>query len=185
MPGGPKREERIGAISDEMLEREGFQGAETLMDAALLGGIELQAEAQFENEVLDFHHRELDRAIAHQESFMAWLSLSAPPVAMQAISSGLAGTDGAHHRHFSEAAERHRRSLIEMLNREFAERAGNEAWSYKAGRETWERAPRFAYEQPPLAHVAMQQRTSLLVLGGWLLITLALAARAARRVEVV
>lgn len=185
LPGGPPREERIGEITDGLLEAQGFKGAETLMDAALLGGIELQAEAQFESEVIDFHYAKLADATERQEEIGAWLALVAPPIAIQALSAGLAGTDYAHHRHFSDAAERHRRALIDMLNREFAEKGGSDAWSYQAGRETWERAPAFRYEQPGLGWVLARQKVSLGILGAWLLGVLAFAGHAARRMRVV
>jgi ABC-2 type transport system permease protein len=184
VPGGPTREERIDAITEAMLEEQGFSGAETLMDAALLGGIELQAEAQFENEVIDFHHQRLAEATAHQESVVTWMGVVAPPIAIQSLSSALAGTDHAHHRHFNDAAERHRRALIDMLNREFAEQGGSDGWSYRAGRETWERAPAFQYQQPDLGWALSRQKPSLIILAAWLLGGLAFAARAAHRMRV-
>jgi ABC-2 type transport system permease protein len=185
LPGSGTREERVGVITDELLEREGFKGAETLMDASLLSSLELQAEAQFENEVLDFHHRGLDGAQARQEKVLEWLSVAAPTVAMRSLSSALAGTDGAHHRHFNDASEAYRRSLIDMLNRELGKSGGDDAWAFKAGRETWQRAPRFAYERPTLSSVLRERKASLAVLGGWLLAAIGLAAHAAKRVRVV
>lgn len=183
VPGGPEREARIEELSEVLLEREGFAGAETLMDASLLAGLELQAEAQYENEVLDHHHARLARIFAAREGVVRWFSLAAPPVAMQSTSAALAGTDHAHHRHFSDAAEAHRRALIDMLNRAFAERGGADGWSYKAGRETWERAPKFAYEAPPLAWSLQAQRVPLLALGVWFFGSLAFAAWASARVR--
>lgn len=185
LPGGPAREARIDAITEGMLEEQGFKGAETLMDAAHLGGIELSAEAQFENEVIDFHYARWADAIERQEAASAWLGLLSPPVAMQALSAALAGTDYQHHRHFADAAEAHRRALIEMLNREFAEKGGSDGWSYAAGRDTWERAPAFRYERPPLAAVLARVWVSVFVLGAWLTLTLLFAVSAARRMRVV
>lgn len=185
LPGGAPREERIGAITDALLEEQGFKGAETLMDASLLGGIELQAEARFENEVIDYHHARLVEAVERQEAIAAAFGAIAPPVTIAALSSAIAGTDHAHHRDFEGAAERHRRSLVDMLNRDFAEKGGADGWSYTAGRDTWERAPAFRYQQPSLGWVLGRQRTNLVILVAWLVGTFAVAARAARRIRVV
>ena len=184
VPGGPGREARVEAITAELLEREGFADAETLMDASLLSSLELQADAQFENEVLDFHHRSLHGAIARRESVLEWLSLLSPTLAMRSTSAALAGTDGAHHRHFSEASEAYRRSLIDMLNRELANAGGDDAWAFKVGRETWARAPRFAYERPSLGAVLRERAVSLGVLATWLVGAVALALAASRKVRV-
>ena len=156
-----------------------------MMDASLLSSLELQAEAQFENEVLDFHHRSLAGSVARQETVLEWLSLAAPTVAMRSLSSALAGTDGAHHRHFSDASEAYRRSLIDMLNRELAKGGGDDAWAFKAGRETWARAPRFAYERPSLGEVLRQRKASVAVLACWLGGALLLAALSSKKVRVV
>lgn len=185
LPGGPPREERVDAITEKLLEEQGFKDAEMLMDASLLAGIELQAEAQFENEVLDHHYEALTQAAERQESVVASMAAVAPPIAIQSLSSSLAGTDYVHHRHFTDAAESHRRALIDMLNRELAEKGGLDAWSYQAGRETWERAPRFQYAQPELGWVLQRQRVSLALLCAWFVAAMGLAWRGARRMRVV
>jgi len=185
LAGGLPREERVDAITEGILEEQGFKDAEMLMDASLLAGIELQAEAQFESEVIDHHYERLADATERQEAAVAWMAVAAPPLAMQSLSSALAGTDYAHHRHFADAAERHRRAFVDMLNRELAEKGGADAWAYEADSETWERAPRFQYEQPSLRWVLARQKVSLGILGAWLLVALFMAGRAARRMQVV
>lgn len=185
VPAGPPREERVTAITEEILERQGFKGAETLMDPTLLQGIELQAEALFENEVIDHHVTRFHDAVERHDRLVQWAGLVAPVVAVQSISTGLAGTDYAHHRHFAEAAEAHRRRLVEMLNREFAERGGSDAWSYKAGREVWEKAPPFVYQQPTLGRVLAGQKVSIGVLAAWLVLAAVAAWMAVARIKVV
>jgi ABC-2 type transport system permease protein len=184
-PGGPQREERVDALTDVLLEKQGFKDAETLMDAAALASTELQAEAQFENEVIDFHYEQLADSIERQEVVLNWMAVVSPPLAMQALSSALAGTDYAHHRNFSDAAERHRRTFIEMLNREVGAKGGADAWNYQAGRDTWARAPRFEYEHPSLAWVLSRQRISLAILLSWFVGSLLLARRTSLTMGVV
>ncbi len=180
VPGSGEREERVAAITETILERQGFAGAETLMDASLLQGIELQAEAAFENEVLDHHHGAYAAALARQEALVGWAALASPVLAMRSISAGLAGTDLAHHRHFERAAEEHRRALIDMLNRDFAERAGTAGWDYRAGAELWERAPVFAYAPPSVGWALGSHAASLASLALWLLVAAFAATRAVR-----
>jgi ABC-2 type transport system permease protein len=185
LPGGPAREPRVAAITEALLEREGFKGAETLMDASLLEGIELEAEATFENEVIDHHFSRLGDAIERQDRLVQWASIVSPLLAVRSLSMAFAGTDAAHHRHFADAAERHRRALVDMLNRDFAEKAGAAGWDYKASRELWEKAPALSYTPPSAAWVLRHQAVSLGALVGWLVLGAAAAWRAALRMRVV
>jgi ABC-2 type transport system permease protein len=155
------------------------------MDAALLSSIELQAEAQFENEVIDHHHERLADAVERQERIAQAAALVSPVVAIRSLSMALAGTDYAHHRHFADAAEKHRRALVDMLNRELGDKGGADAWSYQAGRELWERAPPFRHALPDLPWLVRKQSLSLMALGAWLLFSLLFAYFSARRITVV
>jgi ABC-2 type transport system permease protein len=185
LPGGAPREDRVAEIADKMLEEQGFAGAETLMDASLLAGIELAAEAQFENEVIDHHFAVHARAVAHQERVAETFGALSPLIATRSLSRGFAGTDLAHHQHFTDRAEAHRRALVDSLNLAFASRGGAQGWSYRAGREVWESSPPFEYEVPSAAWVARHHRLSIAALGAWLLVAAALAYRGAARLRVV
>lgn len=185
IPGGPTRDARVAELTEAMLAEQGFAGAETLMDAALLNGIELIAEAKFENEVIDHVYGRWKDAIAKQERIVQWASLISPPVALRTMSMAFAGTDTAHHRHFADAAERHRRALIDMLNRELVDKGGADVWSFRAGRETWERAPRFEYRQPSLDGALREVSVSVVILLAWAVFATTLAWRAAQRVKVI
>jgi len=184
LPGGPPREERLTAITEAMMEAQGWKGAEMLMDAALLGGIELQSEAAYENEVIDHHFAQLAAAIETQERWAEAAAVLSPVVAVRTLSMAFAGTDFAHHRRFADAAEAHRRALVDMLNQNFAEKAGTAAWDYRAGRELWEKAPAFRHEPPPVAWVASQKGSSVLALVGWLALATIGAWQSAVRMRV-
>lgn len=184
LPGSGDREARVAAIAEDLLERQGFKGAETLMDASHLEGIELQAEAAFENEVLDHHFARLGAAIEREDAVLQWASALSPVLAVRSLSTAFAGTDFAHHRHFEHAAELYRRDLVDLLNRDFAERAGSAGWSYKAGRELWERAPPFAYRSPPASWVAERNAVALGALAVWLVLGIVLAWSSAARMKV-
>jgi ABC-2 type transport system permease protein len=184
LPGVP-REKRVDAITEKLLAEAGFKGAEMFMPAALLSSIELQAEARFENEIIDHHHRRLSEAIERQEQLAQAAAVLSPVVAVRSLSMAFAGTDFAHHRHFADAAERHRRDLVEMLNRELGTKGGSDAWKYKAGRDLWERAPAFHPMKPDLRWVLAMQQISVAALVAWLIAMVFAAWRGALRIRVV
>lgn len=181
---GVAREERVNALSTALLARHGFEGAEAMMDEATLQGIELQAEAAFENEVLDHHVARLAAALERQERVAQWAAVASPFLAMRAVSSSLAGTDHAHHRAFQVQAEAYRRTLVQTLNDDLARNAGDDVWKYKAGRALWEKAPVFAYTPPPVGWALGHQGVALATLAAWLLVAWALAWRSMRRIRV-
>lgn len=185
LPGGQEREARVSVLSEQLLEQQGFAGAEALMDDSLLNGIELQAEALFENEVLDHHFSLYETQLGKQERAAQLLGAVSPMLTVRSLAMSLAGTDAAHHRRFSDAAEAHRRSLVSALNHEFAQRGGAAGFSYKAGREVWEKAPRLAYATPPVGFALRTQVVSIAALCAWLLLCAWMSVRAARRVSVV
>jgi len=184
LPGIP-REQRVEAITEKLLAAEGFEGAEMFMPPALLSSIELQAEAQFENEVIDHHHNRLAAAIERQEQLAQTASVLSPVVAIRALSMAFAGTDFAHHRHFADAAEEHRRALVAMLNAELGKKGGEDAWQYKAGRELWDRAPAFQPTKPTVGWVLSKRWISVAALLVWLAAAWLAAWRGARHLRVV
>lgn len=112
---------------------------------------------------------------------MAWLS---PVLAIRSISMALSGTDFDHHRHFAVEAERYRRALVDMLDKNFADNAGNAGWDYRAGKALWDSAPRFQYSLPDVRQALSGQGHALLALATWCLGGIALAIVASRRQSV-
>lgn len=168
IPGQLPKEERVEEFSKELLAQHGFLGAEMMMPEALLQGLELQAEARFENEVFDHHFGALNAAVLAQEQWSQWLSFLSPTLAVRSLSMAFAGTDHTHHRDFLDHAERYRRELVAMMDNDFATNAGADGWEYVAGRELWEKAPRFDYVSPDLSWVLSHQWKSLTALLCWL-----------------
>jgi ABC-2 type transport system permease protein len=185
LPGAPPRDERIEELTVSMLEETGYAGAENLMDESLLAGIELQAEATFEDEVFDHHVGALLDAYAAQEAGWRQAAVLSPFVALRAASMALSGTDFAHHRAFSAAAEDYRKQLVRSLNEAFAQQAGAQGWSYKAGAELWAKAAPFVHVPPSFSWALQGSLPSVLVLLGWLGAACGLALWAASRVRVV
>ncbi len=183
--GKQSRQVAVDAIATDMMAAQGFSDSGMLMDDAYSAGIELQAEAQWEDAVFDYHVRAVDDRIAAQEAFVAWAGFLSPFVAMRTLSAGLSGTDFAHHRHFTEYAETWRKALVAHLNDAFAENAGELGWDYQAGPELWKQAPPFEYVAPTAGFALRTHLTSALALLMWLAIALGMALWSARRVKVV
>ncbi|MFT7625856.1 MAG: ABC-2 type transport system permease protein [Myxococcota bacterium] len=183
--GKAEREVAIEAIASDLMAEQGFADGGMLVDDAFSTGIELQAEAAWEDMVFDHHVQQLNDQIAAQEAAVALAGFASPFVAMRTLSAGLCGTDYAHHRHFMDYAEGWRKTLVGQLNSAFAANAGADGWNYKAGAELWENAPPFAYVSPPAGFALKTHLASAGALLFWLLLALMLAFWSAGRVRVV
>jgi ABC-2 type transport system permease protein len=112
----------------------------------------------------------------------AVLGAFAPIIAVQGLSMGLAGTDYEQHRHFADAAERYRRSLVELMNGSLLNGSGD-AFATRADSALWARLPPFEYAPPSLAWVLGNHAFSLGVLALWSMVATVLAGRAMRAVS--
>ncbi len=185
LPQGLPREEHIDKISKALLAKQGFAGAESMMDDALLQGLELQAEAEYENAVFDYHVTALLAAMARQERVAQWAAALSPLLAIRSLSMALAGTDFDHHRAFAQQAEQFRRSLVLAMNDDFARNAGAAGWQYKANRQLWQQAAPFALQPPALGQVWADQQVAWTMLAAWMVAAGLGATLAARRMQVV
>lgn len=183
--GKAEREVAVEAIASDMMAAQGFEDGGMLVDDSYSSGIELQAEAKWEDMVFDHHIEQLDGQIMAQEKLIAWAGLVSPFVAMRTLSTGLCGTDFAHHKSFTDYAETWRKGLVGSLNAAFAANAGAEGWKYRAGPELWKTVPAFDYREPAPSFALTTHQVSVLSLLGWLLLALGLAIHSARRVRVV
>ncbi|MFT5435352.1 MAG: ABC-2 type transport system permease protein [Myxococcota bacterium] len=183
--GTVDREEAVGKIVAELMKDQGFAESEMLVDEAFLAGIELQAEARWEDQAFDHHVLALDDRIAAQERMVSWAGFISPFVAMRGLSAGLSGTDFAHHRHFTDYAEQWRKELVGSLNTAFADQAGADGWEYKAGADLWKKTPPFAYISPAPSFALREHLISIAALFFWLIIAIGAALRSAARVKAV
>ena len=115
-----------------------------------------------------------------QES-AGWLM---PLLAVRALSAAMAGTDFAHHRDFTTAAEQQRRVIQDIVSADLVAHADTQEhlhFSYQASPSLWARVPPFRYQPPEAGWALRQARLSLLMLGAALLLSLAFAWRAVAR----
>jgi ABC-2 type transport system permease protein len=129
-------------------------------------------------------------AYEQQDRLYQRAGIAFPLLAIQSLSMGLAGTDFAQHRHFSDFAEDYRIHLMRMLNeasaydpliskREFV--PGTDALESYFGRELWEKAPVFEYHAPGLEWVLGNHWLNLTGLAAWFAVVLAGLTWAVRR----
>ena len=183
--GKMERESAIEALTADLMAAEGLADTGMLVQGAQISGLELQAEAQWEDMIYDHHMMALDAQIQSQENVMGWIGFLSPFVAMRELSAGICGTDFAHHRHFTDYVELWRKRLVTQLNRDFASNAGSAGWEYKAGPELWKKVPAFDYQPPSGFSAFKTHRVSVIALLFWLVATMLLARRSAHKVRVV
>lgn len=182
--GKTPREDAVDEIIGKLMGEQNLANAGMLMDEAELNGIELVAEARWEDLIYDHHIEALQNRVSAQERAGAAVGLFSPYAAMRNISAGLCGTDLAHHQHFAVHTEQWRKQFVNYLNEAFAQQSGAEGWDYRAGPELWKQAPPFVYREPGPALALSTHGLSLGALVLWFLVALAVAVGACRKVAV-
>ena len=109
-------------------------------------------------------------------------SILSPLPAVRLLSMGMAGTDIRHHRSFAQAAESYRRAYVKQMNDDLAYNSNKDPL-YFAGRELWEKTPRFSYGFPSGADAVAWQRGNLAILAVWLAGAILLLVLAATRLK--
>jgi ABC-2 type transport system permease protein len=120
----------------------------------------------------------------HQRSVRRWLSVLCPALALQQLSSALAGTDVAAHDHFAREAERQRNLVIRSINEDIILRGAGRGFAHLADDDLWTRVPEFDYRPPPASFAFRSARWELLVVMTWSAAALLVARRIARRQQV-
>jgi ABC-2 type transport system permease protein len=112
-------------------------------------------------------------------------AIFAPLLAVQSLSMGLSGTDFAQHRHFAEAAEQYRRTLVNTLNQEIVAQGNTELiWDFKGDRSLWERVTPFSYNAPGLGWALGNHTPSLVLLALWLVAVVVATPQVVARVKI-
>jgi ABC-2 type transport system permease protein len=109
------------------------------------------------------------------------LSVLSPAIALSHWSSALAGADLDAHRHFADAAEQQRLTLIRKINEDMMVNGADRAYDYLASADFWRTVPDFAYRAPAAARAMRSALIDLLLLLAWAVLAVSMAWRAARR----
>jgi ABC-2 type transport system permease protein len=130
-------------------------------------GLVMLESERMANEVYDHHFGKLWDRLEAQDRIVTWTGLAAPLLGLRSASMTLAGTDFTHHRHFSVAAEEHRRNFVRVLNEDMMNNTAGGHHGGTAGRELWEKLPAFRYDPPPPAHALRAATPGIMVLFLW------------------
>jgi len=183
LDGHDSRDEHMLKFQQETLQKHGKTSLEELPFNFM--GLAMLESERFSSEVYRSHFARLWDRLAEQDRAVARLGLVAPLLALRSASAAFAGTDFAHHRHFAEAAERHRFEFVKLLNEDLMVNASPGDHGYAAGRELWEKLPPFELAPLDLATVRAQAGTGLWILAGWVLAAFAFLYVSATRLRVV
>jgi ABC-2 type transport system permease protein len=132
-------------------------------------GVQLDEAEKHGDAVFDRHFGALAAQAEQQRAVMRVGALLSPLIALQNVSAGLAGTDGAHHRDFAAQAEAHRRLTVGQLNADMIANAAGEDFDYIADPGLWAEIPPFAYQPPPWTALASSWLPDAMTLIGWLI----------------
>lgn len=141
-------------------------------------GIALKLDDQASYAVYDRHFGRLWDTWEQQQAVQEAGGLLLPLLAMRSFSSAMAGTDFAHHRDFTTAAERQRRVIQDIVSQDLVDHAdplGHQHFAYQASPSLWARVPAFAYHAPPVGWALARSGTSALVLCASLALAVAFA----------
>lgn len=141
-------------------------------------GVALQVDDHAGYGVMDRHFAALWDTFDAQQRAQEWLGLAAPVLAVRAFSMAVAATDFSHYRHFSLAAEGHRRVLQDAMSADLVENAdprGTGHFDYRASADLWRHVPPFQYTLPSVSWAVSNTTLSLGVLLASALLSLAAA----------
>ena len=166
LDGHSPRQQQLQEFARRTLEKHGKTRLEEL--PFNFNGLVMLESERLAGEVFDQHFGQLWDRLESQDRLVTWAGLVAPLLALRSASMALAGTDFTHHRHFSAAAEKHRRDFVRVLNEDMMDNTAGGHHGGVAGRELWEKLPPFRYEPPPPGHALRAATPGLVVLFLWM-----------------
>ncbi len=167
LDGHDPRNERLQALMRDTLKKHNARSVAEL--PFNFNGLAMLESERMSHEVLDHHFGRLWDRLARQDRAVTWAGLGAPLLAFRSASMALAGTDLTHHRHFSTAAEQHRRTFVRLLNEDMMNNSRYGDHSYTVGRAHWEKLPPFDYRPPGLAEAWRAAAPGFVILALWAL----------------
>lgn len=169
-------------LRETILKRYGVDREEDL--PVSFAGIALQEAEEYGNGVFDRFFADLWDVFARQDQAQRVAAVVSPYLAVRSLSMAAAGTNFARDRDFADAAERHRRDLIKIINDDITQNAKGKDFGYIAGAELWEKVPEFRYEPPGFRRSLAEGRPDLIILSAWFLAASLAAVVATARVRV-
>jgi ABC-2 type transport system permease protein len=180
LDGHSSRGARVEELKARTLRQYGVDAVERL--PVNFSGIQLNEADEYGYKVYDKHLDALFATYERQNQGYQFASAIAPMLSVQSLSMGLAGTDFAQHRDFTDKAEVYRRRIQKQMSDAitFKSRTGEYV---TAGNEEWRQTAPFEYNAPGLGWVLAQYRWSLLFLLFWCAAVWALLPAAVSRIK--
>jgi ABC-2 type transport system permease protein len=175
-------DKRLAALKTATMQQYGVARLEDL--PVNFDGIALQAGEDFGNQIFDKHYGNLWNAFEQQEKVRQISAIAAPQLAVASLSRGLAGTDFAQHRDFAVSAENHRRTLIQVINKDVMHNARYGDRNYIANANLWAQVPAFSYAPPSVIQILREQIGGIAVLLAWFAGSILLLFLATRTMKV-
>ena len=163
--GHDPRNQRLQELAMETLREHGVRRLEDL--PFNFNGLAMLESERMRNEVHDRHYARLWDRLASQDLAVTLAGAAAPMLALRSTSMALCGSDLSHHRHFSVAAEEHRRLFVRLLNEDMMKNSRYDDPGYVVGRAHWEKLPSFEYAPPGAIEALRAAAPGLLVLLAW------------------
>jgi len=175
------RDERIETRAEALLRQHGVDDLAAL--PVNFNGVRLQENEEHGNRVFEAAFGSLHDGYLAQERWLQRAGWAAPFLAFSALSSGLAGSDLLHFRHFVDSAESHRRMIQRSMNDAIYLQPETDGQRYLAGPELWASIPAFDYRPLGVADVIAFYAAAFAALAGWCLILLLALIHVSKRLE--
>ena len=182
LDGHNPRDERRQALEEQILEEYGVADRKDL--PINIGGLLMQADEEYGNQVWDQHFGDLEAHLQEQSAIARGFSLINPLHATDRLSMAVAGTGLHGHLAFLRQAEAYRRTLVKSLNDEDAfggARTGERGWT--ATPEFYASFETFEYDPPDLGSLLGDHLMELAALVAWALGATGFLVFSARRLE--
>ena len=165
LDGHSPRQQQLQEFAQETLKKHGKTRLEEL--PFNFNGLVMLESERLAGKVFDHHFGRLWDRLESQDRLVTWAGLAAPLLGLRSASMALAGTDFTQHRHFSVAAEQHRRDFVRVLNEDLMNSTADGHHGGVADRSLWEKLPAFRYDPPTTAHALRAATPGLMVLFLW------------------
>lgn len=168
-------------LADEALKQYGVDSVSQL--PINLDGLLMQKGEEYDAKIW-FRHYELLKETQHkQENVHQAMSLISPFLPTRFLSMAICRTDYNAHWDFSDAAEKHRLTLMDKMNTELMTKSKTGQWDYLADESLWASTPDFSYTPQSYNVVLRDNAGHLTVLLAWVTLSFSLMIVLTRNVK--
>lgn len=134
-------------------------------------GFLMQKGEEHEAEIYFTHYQMLKETFEKQSRVYRATAALSPYLPTRFLSMGVCRTDYHAHWDFANAAERYRLELVGKLNGDLMNNSKTGDWAYEADAKLWQAIPEFQYQPLSYSAIINIQKSNLLTLAVWVLIS--------------